>query len=91
MIKQPTVHHYVLTYDAENELWYHDVETERAVLPDNAFEVNPFTAIAPPTLVLIKSTFWFGAFFSGSFESLYLSINCAIMCLFYINIKYRNE
>lgn len=36
MIKQPTVHHYILTYDAENELWYHDVETEREKFPDGA-------------------------------------------------------
>lgn len=36
MIKQPTVHHYILTYDADNELWYHDVETEREKFPDGA-------------------------------------------------------
>jgi len=36
MIKQPTVHHYILSYDAENELWYHDVEMEREKFPDGA-------------------------------------------------------
>ena len=36
MIKQPTVHHYILTYDSENELWYHDVEMERIKFPDGA-------------------------------------------------------
>jgi hypothetical protein len=36
MIKQPTVHHYILSYDSENELWYHDVEMEREKFPDGA-------------------------------------------------------
>jgi RecJ-like exonuclease len=36
MKQQPTVHHYILTYDADNQLWYHDVETEREKFPDGA-------------------------------------------------------
>lgn len=36
MIKQPTVHHYILSYDAENELWYHDTEMEREKFEDGA-------------------------------------------------------
>jgi hypothetical protein len=36
MIQQPTIHHYILSYDSDNELWYHDVEMEREKFPDGA-------------------------------------------------------
>jgi hypothetical protein len=45
MIQQPTIHHYIMSYDSDNELWYHDVEMEREKFEDGA-TINTETGVA---------------------------------------------
>ena len=45
MIQQPTIHHYIMSYDSDNELWYHDVEMEREKFEDGA-TINTETGLA---------------------------------------------